>query len=40
MIIHQIVTQIEVIQEQIMQWYNFLINLRFYKIILIYLTNR
>ena len=32
--------QIEVIQEQIMQWSSFLLNLRFYKIILVYLTNR
>ena len=35
-LLHQIVTQIEVIQEQIMQWCSFLINLRFYKIILVY----
>ena len=32
--------QIKVIQDQIMQWCSFLTNLIFYKIILIYLTNR
>ena len=31
---------IEVIQEQIMQLCSFLINLRFYKIIFVYFTNR
>ena len=39
-VIYQIVTQIEDIQKQIMQWCSFLIYLRFYKIILIYLTNK
>ena len=39
-LLHQIVIQIEVIQEQIMQWCSFSSNLRFYKIILVYLTNR
>ena len=39
-LLHQIVTQIEFIQEQIMQWCSFLINLRFYKVILVHLTNR
>ena len=34
-LLHQTVIQIEIIQEQIMQWCSFLINLRFYKIILI-----
>ena len=38
-LLYQIVTQIEVIQKQILQLCNFLINLRFYKIILVYLTN-
>ena len=40
MAFYQIVTQIEFIQEEIMQWYSFLINLKFYKIILVYFTNR